>query len=302
MKYHFHSNQDVEGLTDDDATRIAGEDADFHRRDLYEAIGRGEHPSWTLSVQVMPYEQAREYHLNPFDLTKVWPHADVPLRRVGIMTLDRNPENFFAEIEQAAFEPSALVPGIGFSPDKMLLGRAFAYADTHRHRIGANYLQLPVNRPHVEVNTYTKDGPMAYDHTGDAPVYAPNSFGRGYADNVGEVDPGWETDGPMVRQAYTLRPDDDDFSQAGTLVRDVWNDEQRAAFVKTVAGHLLGGVTGDVLERAFDYWRHVDEKTGAEIERLVRVGPDLGSPGAQDDQAKKDASSPIVDTDTHAAS
>ena len=302
VKYHFHSNQGVEGLTDDDATRIAGEDADFHRRDLYEAIDRGDHPSWTLSVQVMPYEQAREYHLNPFDLTKVWPHADVPLRRVGIMTLDRNPENFFAEIEQAAFEPSALVPGIGFSPDKMLLGRAFAYADTHRHRIGANYLQLPVNRPHVEVNTYTKDGPMAYDHTGDAPVYAPNSFGRGYADNVGEVDPGWETDGPMVRQAYTLRPDDDDFSQAGTLVRDVWNDEQRAAFVKTVAGHLLGGVTGDVLERAFDYWRHVDEKTGAEIERLVRVGPDLGSPGAQDDKAKKDASSPIVDTDTHAAS
>ena len=302
VKYHFHSNQGVEGLTDDDATRIAGEDADFHRRDLYEAIGRGEHPSWTLSVQVMPYEQAREYHLNPFDLTKVWPHADVPLRRVGIMTLDRNPENFFAEIEQAAFEPSALVPGIGFSPDKMLLGRAFAYADTHRHRIGANYLQLPVNRPHVEVNTYTKDGPMAYDHTGDAPVYAPNSFGRGYADNVGEVDPGWETDGPMVRQAYTLRPDDDDFSQAGTLVRDVWNDEQRAAFVKTVAGHLLGGVTGDVLERAFDYWRHVDEKTGAEIERLVRVEADLGAPGAQDDQAKKDASSPIVDTDTHSAS
>ena len=302
VKYHFHSNQGVEGLTDDDATRIAGEDADFHRRDLYEAIGRGEHPSWTLSVQVMPYEQAREYHLNPFDLTKVWPHADVPLRRVGIMTLDRNPENFFAEIEQAAFEPSALVPGIGFSPDKMLLGRAFAYADTHRHRIGANYLQLPVNRPHVEVNTYTKDGPMAYDHTGDAPVYAPNSFGRGYADNVGEVDPGWETDGPMVRQAYTLRPDDDDFSQAGALVRDVWNDEQRAAFVKTVAGHLLGGVTGDVLERAFDYWRHVDEKTGAEIERLVRAEADLGAPGAQDDQAKKDASSPIVDTDTHAAS
>ncbi|WP_448237380.1 catalase [Microbacterium paulum] len=302
VKYHFHSNQGVEGLTDDDATRIAGEDADFHRRDLYEAIDRGDHPSWTLSVQVMPYEQAREYHLNPFDLTKVWPHADVPLRRVGIMTLNRNPENFFAEIEQAAFEPSALVPGIGFSPDKMLLGRAFAYADTHRHRIGANYLQLPVNRPHVEVNTYTKDGPMAYDHTGDAPVYAPNSFGRGYADNVGEVDPGWETDGPMVRQAYTLRPDDDDFSQAGTLVRDVWSDEQRAAFVKTVAGHLLGGVTGDVLERAFDYWRHVDEKTGAEIERLVRVGADLGAPGAQDDQAKKDASSPIVDTDTHAAS
>ena len=300
VKYHFHADQGVEGLTDTDATRIAGEDADFHRRDLFEAIERGEYPSWTLSVQVMPYEDARTYRINPFDLTKIWPHADYPLIRVGTMTLNRNPENFFAEIEQAAFEPSALVPGIGFSPDKMLLGRAFAYADTHRHRIGANYLQLPVNRPHVEVNTYTQDGPMAYDHNGDAPVYAPNSFGRGYADEVGEVEPGWEADGAMVRQAYTLRADDDDFSQAGALVRDVWNDEQRAAFVKTVAGHLLGGVTGDVLERAFAYWKAVDAATGAEIERRVRADADLGAPGAQPDAALDDAENPIVESDTHA--
>jgi catalase len=290
----------VEGLTDADATRIAGEDADFHRRDLFEAIDGGDFPSWTLSVQIMPYEDAKSYHLNPFDLTKVWPHSDVPLVKVGTMTLNRNPENFFAEIEQAAFEPSALVPGIGFSPDKMLLGRAFAYADTHRHRIGANYLQLPVNRPHVEVNTYTQDGPMAYEHRGDDPVYAPNSFGRGYADNVGEVDPGWESDGPMVREAYTLRPDDDDFSQAGTLVREVWNDEQRAAFVKTVAGHLLGGVKDDVLQRAFAYWKAVDASTGAQIEQLVKADADLGAPGAQDDAAKEDASDPIVEDNTNA--
>ena len=120
---------------------------------------------------------------------------------------------------------------------------------------------------------------MAYEHRGDDPVYAPNSFGRGYADNVGEVDDGWETDGAMVRQAYTLRPDDDDFSQAGTLVREVWNDEQREAFVKTVAGHLLGGVEGDVLERAFEYWQHVDADSGKKIEELVRQGADLGAPG-----------------------
>jgi catalase len=135
------------------------------------------------------------------------------------------------------------------SPDKMLLGRAFAYADTHRYRIGPNYLHLPVNRPRVEVNTYTQDGPMTYDHNGNAPVYAPNSQGRGYADEVGVVEDGWETDGAMVRQAYTLRPDDDDFGQAGTLVREVWTDEQRSAFVDTVAGHLLGGVKSPVLER-----------------------------------------------------
>ncbi len=300
VKYHFHSDQGVAGLTDQDATRIAGEDADFHRRDLYDAIDRGEFPSWTLSVQVMPYEDAKTYRINPFDLTKVWPHEDYPLIPVGTMTLNRNPENFFAQIEQAAFEPSALVPGIGFSPDKMLLGRAFAYSDTHRHRIGANYLQLPVNRPRVEVNTYTQDGPMAYEHRGDDPVYAPNSFGRGYADNVGEVDPGWEADGAMVRQAYTLRPDDDDFSQAGALVRDVWNDEQRAAFVKTVAGHLLGGVTGHVLERAFQYWKNVDAATGAEIEKLVRDGADLGAPGAQPGAAQDDADQPLVEPNTHA--
>jgi catalase len=192
------------------------------------------------------------------------------------MTLNRNPENFFAQIEQAAFEPSAVVPGIGFSPDKMLLGRAFAYSDTHRHRIGPNYLQLPVNRPRVEVNTYTQDGAMAYEHRSDDPVYAPNSFGRGYADAVGEVEDSWEADGAMVRQAYKLRPDDDDFAQAGTLVREVWDDEIRAGFVKTVAGHLLGGVEGDVLERAFQYWKSVDADTGKQIEELVRNGADLG--------------------------
>ena len=147
VKYHFHSDQGVEGLTDADATRIAGEDADFHRRDLYESIARQDFPSWTLSVQLMPYDDAKTYRINPFDLTKIWPHSDYPLVKVGTMTLNRNPENFFAEIEQAAFAPSAIVPGIGFSPDKMLLGRAFAYADTHRYRIGPNYHQLPVNRP-----------------------------------------------------------------------------------------------------------------------------------------------------------
>ena len=181
------------------------------------------------------------------------------------MTLNRNPENFFAQIEQAAFEPSAVVPGIGFSPDKMLLGRAFAYSDTHRYRIGPNYLQLPVNRPAGGASTPTpRTAPMAYEHRGDDPVYAPNSFGRGYADEVGEVTEGWEADGAMVRQAYTLRADDDDFGQAGTLVREVWNDEIREAFVKTVAGHLLGGVEGDVLERAFRYWTSVDADTRQE--------------------------------------
>jgi catalase len=300
VKYHFHSDQGVEGLSGEEAERIAGQDADHHRRDLYEAIELGDHPSWTLSVQIMPYEDAKTYRFNPFDLTKIWPHTDYPLIKVGTMTLNRNPENFFAQIEQAAFEPSALVPGIGFSPDKMLLGRTFAYSDTHRYRIGPNYLQLPVNRPRVEnYNTYMQDGPMAYEHRGDAPVYAPNSEGRGYADEVGAVEDGWAVDGEMMRTAYELRPEDDDFGQAGTLVRDVWTDAQREEFVQTVAGHLLGGVKSPVLERAFEYWKNVDAETGKRIEDLVRAGEGADNPGGEADDAKV-VSEPLVESTTHA--
>jgi catalase len=271
VKFHFHSDQGVENLTQEEANRIAGEDTDHHRRDLFETIDGGDHPTWTLKVQLMPYEEAKTYRLNPFDLTKVWPHGDYPLTDVGTMTLDRNPENHFAQIEQAAFEPSAIVPGIGFSPDKMLLGRVFAYADTHRHRIGANYQQLPVNRHRVAgAYTYQFDGPMAYDHTGDRPKYAPNSYDAPYSDLTGPVEDGWEADGEMVRQAYTLREDDDDFSQPGTLVREVFDDAARERFVGNVAGHLLGGVSEPILERAFDYWKSVDAEIGKRIEEAVR--------------------------------
>ena len=145
------------------------------------------------------------------------------------MTLNRNPENFFAQIEQAAFSPGNTVPGIGLSPDKMLLGRAFAYNDAQRNRIGTNFHQLPVNRPKVPVNTYMFDGQMTYQHSGNAPVYAPNSGGRPWADETGAVADGWEADGEMVRSAYTLRADDDDFGQPGILVREVFDDAQRQA-------------------------------------------------------------------------
>ncbi len=302
VKYHFHSEQGVEGLSGAEATRIAGEDADFHRRDLSDAIERGEHPRWTLSVQVMPYEDAKTYRFNPFDLTKIWPHADYPLIKVGTITLNRNPENFFAEIEQVGFQPSAVVPGIGFSPDKMLLGRTFAYSDTQRHRIGPNHMQLPVNRPRVQThNTYTFDGAMRFEHSGDAPTYAPNSEGRGYADLTGPAEDGWETDGAMVRSASELRAEDDDFGQAGTLVREVWNDEQREEFVQNVAGHLLGGVHGDVLQRAFEYWKNVDAECGARIEALVAAGQGADNPYSETEDARADAEAdPNVDQVTHA--
>ena len=229
----------------------------------------------------MPYEDAKTYRYNPFDLTKIWPHSDYPLIKVGTMTLNRNPENFFAQIEQAAFEPSAAGAG----------HRLLARQDAARPGVRLlRHAPLPDRRrttsscrstgPRSRSNTYTQDGAMAYEHRGDDPVYAPNSFGRGYADQVGEVEESWETDGAMVRQAYTLRADDDDFGQAGTLVRDVWTDEIREAFVKTVAGHLLAGVEGDVLERAFQYWKHVDADTGKRIEELVRSKSEGDAPAA----------------------
>jgi catalase len=270
VKYHFHTQQGMKFFTNQEASAMSGSDADFHRRDLFEAIARGEHPNWILSVQIMPYEDAKSYRLNPFDLTKVWPHADYPLIRVGRMTLNRNPENFFAQIEQAAFSPGNTVPGIGLSPDKMLLGRAFAYNDAQRNRIGANFHQLPVNQPKVPVHTYMFDGPMAYHHSGSAPVYAPNTGGRPWADNTGAVDEGWEADGQMVRDAYTLRSDDDDFSQPGNLVRKVFDDEQRDKLVEQVAGSLLGGVREPVLGRAFQYWKNIDPEVGRRIEDKVR--------------------------------
>jgi catalase len=273
VKYHFKSDQGVENLTQEEANRIAGEDSDFHRRDLWDNIEAGNFPTWTLHVQVMPYDDAKTYRFNPFDLTKVWPHGDYPLIKVGTMTLDRNPENFFAEIEQAAFEPSAVVPGIGFSPDKMLLGRTFAYSDTHRYRIGPNYLQLPVNRHRVEgAYTYQFDGPMAYDHAGDRSKYAPNSYGDPYSDLTGSAEDGWSVDGDMVRSAYRLREEDDDFGQAGTLVREVFDDAMRERFVGNVAGHILGGVSDETLPRVFDYWKSVDAEIGKRIEEAVHAG------------------------------
>lgn len=270
VKYHFHTQQGMEFFTNAEAATMSGQDADFHRRDLFDAIARGEHPSWILSVQVMPYADAKQYRFNPFDLTKTWSHKDYPLIKVGKMTLNRNPENFFAQIEQAAFSPGNTVPGIGLSPDKMLLGRAFAYNDAQRNRIGTNFHQLPVNRPKVPVQSYMFDGHMAFEHSGNAPTYVPNSGGRPYADQTGPAEDGWESDGDMVRNAYTLHKDDDDFSQPGDLVRHVFDDAARARLVETVSGALLAGVHSPVLERAFDYWKQIDKDVGARIEQAVK--------------------------------
>ncbi|WP_327704689.1 catalase [Streptomyces decoyicus] len=273
IKYHFKTDQGIDFLTQEDADRIAGEDGDYHRRDLFEAIDGGNAPSWTLYVQVMPFADAPDYRFNPFDLTKVWPHGDYPLIEVGRMTLNKNPEDYFVHIEQAAFEPSNMVPGVGPSPDKMLLGRLFSYADTHRYRIGPNYAQLPPNRPHVPVHSYAKDGPMRFEPSRAARPYAPNSYGGPAADTLRYGEPaGWETGGEMVREAYTLRRDDDDFGQPGTMVRQVLDDAARDRLVGNVSGHLLNGVSRPVLDRALQYWRNIDKNVGDRIAHKVNGG------------------------------
>src|SRR5258706_11354720 len=182
VKYHFKTEQGIQNFTDAEARAMTAEDPDFHRRDLREAIEKKNFPSWRLEMQIMPFEDAATYRFNPFDLTKVWPHSDYPPITVGRMVLDRNPENHFAEVEQSAFDPSNLVPGTGLSPDKMLMGRIFSYHDTHLHRIGPNYQQLPINAPKSPVHSYNKDGPMTYRHSGSQPTYAPNSYGGPTAD------------------------------------------------------------------------------------------------------------------------
>ncbi len=273
VKYHFTTEQGVENFTQDEAKAMTAEDPDFHRADLWEAIARGDVPEWRLGMQVMPFEDAADYRVNPFDVTKVWPHGDYPLHTVGRLVLDRNPDNYFAQVEQAAFEPSNFVPGIGPSPDKMLQGRLFSYPDTHRYRIGPNYLQLPVNRPVVPVHSYNQDGPMEFD-AGTDPVYAPNSYGGPRADPRPHAEPGYGLTGEIVRAAFRPHREDDDFTQAGNLVRTVMSDSDRDHLVDNVVTHASNGpgLDADVADRVGAYWRNVDPSVGATIAKALTGG------------------------------
>jgi catalase len=271
VKYHFKTDQGIEFFTQQEADQMAAVDTDYHTRDLFEAIERRDHPSWTLHMQIMPFDDAPGYRFNPFDLTKVWPHSDYPLVEVGRLTLDRNPTDYHTEIEQAAFQPNNLVPGTGASPDRMLLGRLFSYADAHRARLGVNYQQIPVNAPVAPVHSYSKDGAMRIHNVTD-PVYAPNSKGGPSADGEHYAPPSWYADGEFMRSAYVSHAEDDDWGQAGTLVRDVLDDAARDRLVSNIVGHLLDGVTEPVLERAFQYWRNVDHDLGDKVEKGVRGG------------------------------
>jgi catalase len=271
VKYHFKTDQGIEFFTDAQAAQLVWSDYDYHTRDLFEAIARGEHPSWTLYVQIMPFDDAPGYRFNPFDLTKVWPHSDYPLVEVGRMTLDRNPVDNHTQIEQLAPQPSNLVPGIGPSPDRMLLARLFSYADSHRYRLGVSYQQIPVNAPIAPVHTYSKDGAMRIVNRTD-PVYFPNSKGgpRAYPERY--APPSWYADGEIMRTAYQAHAQDDDFGQPGNLVRNVLDDAARDRLVGNTVAQLRNGVTEPVLQRAFDYLRKVDQSLGDRVEKGVRDG------------------------------
>jgi catalase len=262
VKYHFKTVQGIENFSGPEADAMVVADPDYHRRDLWDAIAARDAPEWRLEVQIMPFEDAASYRFNPFDLTKVWPHADYPPITIGRMVLDRNPENHFAEVEQAAFSPANLAPGIGLSPDKMLMGRIFSYHDTHLHRIGTNYEQLPINAAKSAVHSYNKDGAMTYRHAGAQPVYAPNSYGGPQADPAKEMPTWWVEAGELGRYDQLLHVEDDDFGQAGTLVREVLSDTDREHLANNIIAHATNGVSTDVQHRVIEYWTSVDPNLG----------------------------------------
>lgn len=260
VKFHFKTQQGIQNMTPENAVRIAGEDSDYHTRQLFEAIERGDYPKWTFYVQVMPEAKAETYRWNPFDLTKVWPHGDYPLIEVGVLEMNRNPSNYFAEVEQSAFSPANVVPGISFSPCKMLQARIFAYADAQRYRLGVNFERLPINRPLATVaNTYQRDGFMRFDDNGGASVnYEPNSFGGPQADPTYN-EPPLKISGDANRYEQK-RGVDDDFIQPGNLFRLMPLDERKRLIENIVAS--LKKVPKDIQERMVPYFYKADKVYG----------------------------------------
>ena len=270
VKYHFKTEQGIECNTAAAADQVAGEDPDFHTRDLFESIDRGEASVWRVYVQIMPEQDAAGYRFNPFDLTKVWPHGDYPRIEIGRMVLDRNPQNYFAEVEQAAFSPANMVPGVEPSPDKMLQGRLFAYADAHRYRLTANYATLPINAAKCPVHHYGRDGSMRFDgNFGGAPNYEPNSKG-GPVEDRREVEAPMPLTGTTVRAATASHHEDDDYVQAGDLYR-VMDPAARGRLIDNLVGHMRD-VSPEILDRQIAHFGAADAEYGR------RVADGLGRP------------------------
>ena len=259
VKFHFKSMQGIQCLTDAESSRLIGQDRESHQRDLFEAIERRDFPKWRFCVQVMAEKDAEKTPYNPFDLTKVWPHKDYPLIEVGVMELNRNPENYFAEVEQSAFEPSNIVPGISFSPDKMLQFRIFAYADAHRYRLGStNYADLPVNQARCPVHTYHRDGNMRFDgNYGGAVNYEPNSF-NGPVEDPKFKEPPLKISGDADR--YDHREGNDDYTQAGNLFR-LMKPDQKNQLIQNIV-NAMKTVPKEIQERQIKHFYKADPAYG----------------------------------------
>ncbi|MDG6229752.1 MAG: catalase [Candidatus Thermoplasmatota archaeon] len=277
VQYHFKTDQKIKNLTRQDAEIFKGKDPDHATRDLYDAIEKGEYPSWTLQVQIMTPEEAEDYRFDIFDITKVWPHADFPPREVGRLVLNRNPDNYFAEVEQAAFSPGNLVPGIAPSPDKMLQARLFSYHDTHIHRLGPNYHLIPVNTSkNAQENSYQRDGLMRTDKNfGGKPNYWPNSFNGPEPDETAKQPP-FKILGKVDRYPFT-HPNDD-FIQPRALYRDVMKDMDRDHLIGNIVDHLSNAQKRIKLRQAAlfykvdpDYGRRVAEGIGVDPKKVEKL-------------------------------
>ena len=268
VKFHFKTLQGNKTLTGEEADKLRGIDPDYSQRDLVEAIMRSDFPKWAFKIQVMTDEQAKKLKWNPFDVTKVWSHSDYPLIDVGIMELNKIPANYFADVEQAAFEPTNLINGIGLSPDRLLQGRILAYPDAHRYRLGANYNQIPVNRPIVEVNNHQRDGMMTVNGNGaDSPNYFPNSFDNIEADkNYKEL--AWRLDSDLADTFDRNENDDDHYTQPGKLFRKVMKDQERKNTISNIV-NAMSGITGEkrdeIIQRQLSRFYKADKELALSI-------------------------------------
>lgn len=274
VKFHFRTQQGIKNLTDAEAADTIAHDRESNQRDLYENIEAGNFPKWTLFVQIMPETDAATYHLNPFDLTKVWPKGDYPLIEVGVMELNRNPDNYFAEVEQAAFAPTSIVPGISFSPDKMLQGRLFSYGDAQRYRLGVDHAQIPVNAPRCPVNAYHRDGAMRVDgNYGSRLHYEPNMFGE-WQEQPDFSEPPLAIDG--AADHWNQRVDEDYYSQPGNLFRLMTPDQQQALFGNTA--RAIGPARIEIKHRHIRNCLRADPAYGKGV--ADALGIDLADVGA----------------------
>jgi catalase len=268
VKFHFRTQQGIRNLTDEQAAELVGMDRESHQRDLYDSIEKGDFPRWTMYVQVMTPEQAEKCPFNPFDLTKVWSHKQYPLEEVGVFELNRNPDNYFAEVEQAAFNPANVVPGIGFSPDKMLQGRLFAYGDAQRYRLGVNHHLIPVNAARAGHHSYHRDGSMRVDgNYGSTLGYEPNSYGE-WQQQPEYSEPALELAG--AAKNWDFREDDEDYySQPGALFRLMSPEQQSVLFANT--GRALGDAPRSVQIRHIGNCMKADEAYGKGVARALGI-------------------------------